>query len=381
MPQGCYIHCINDEDLSKHLRDVNDLLTKLQLAQWVDIKTISENNTYGLLCVLKRHTVHERLPQFNTLSLRQQFQLNERSESEALTCEVMLAMLASPCLLTFPSYEEFLSAQSMRHTIAQSARKTSMAFKTDMVDRPSQYWSYSEDTGFTLNPGSSLIEALRVTTQPDISGRLYGFSCYRATEYVILLAIAQEAQKKHPELLCALEAQWQRKAVMSGKFHEVFLHEHGSNNNPLPMCWFVPGDRVWFRNPDDASSDVPGYEGSWVIYLGNGFFANFWQPDHPYDLTTKCLEIYHWRHGVFTDDQNTLRMDEAKVEQLVMMSKQDPQDTRVICEHMMRLRDPQGVYADGGCMDNTRESPRWVLPCTIDITLPDVALPSAPHEH
>ncbi len=376
MPQGCYIHCANHEDVSNHLRDLKTLLTELQIAQWIDVKTISENNRHGLLCVLESSTVHALLPQFNTLSLRQQFQLHERSESEALTCEVMLAMLASPCLLTFPSYAEFLSTQNIRRVIAQGASKTSMLFRTDMVDRPTEYWSYSEDTGFTLKPGSSLIEALRVTTQPDISGRLYGFSCYRATEYVILLGIAQEAQNNHPELLAALEKQWQHKAVLSGKFHDVFLREYGSNDAPLPMCWFVPGDRVWFRNPDDASSDVPGYEGSWVIYLGNGYFANFWRPDCPYDLTTKCLEIYHWRHGVFTDEQNTLRMDEDKVEALVAQTKQDPQTTQMICERMMRLRDPQGVYADGGCMDNTRETPRWVLPNTIDIVLPDVSLPS-----
>jgi hypothetical protein len=37
---------------------------------------------------------------------------------------------------------------------------------------------------------------------------------------------------------------------------------------------------------------------------------------------------------------------------------------------MMRSRDPQGVYADGGCMDNTRESPRWIHSATTDISLP-----------
>jgi hypothetical protein len=37
---------------------------------------------------------------------------------------------------------------------------------------------------------------------------------------------------------------------------------------------------------------------------------------------------------------------------------------------MFRLRDPQGVYAQGGCMDTSRESPRWVRPDTTDIVLP-----------
>jgi hypothetical protein len=32
--------------------------------------------------------------------------------------------------------------------------------------------------------------ALEQATRPDISGALYSFSCYRATEYILLLAMA-----------------------------------------------------------------------------------------------------------------------------------------------------------------------------------------------
>jgi hypothetical protein len=346
MPQGCFIQCVDDADALNQLHHAKTQMQTLGIGHWVKMEITSQADQLGLLCVLERETAHQRLPEFNTLALRQQFQLVTCSEKEALVREVMLAMLTSPLLLTFPSYAEFLSAQNMRLSIALNAQKTAMAFKTDMVDRPQAYWTYSNDHGFTLRPDASLIEALKVTTQPDLSGQ-------------------------------ALEAQWRQSAVMSGKFHDVFLREYGSNDAPLPKFWFVPGDRVWFRNPDDASSDVPGYEGSWVIYLGNGLFANFWRPDQPYDLVTKCLEIYHWRHGVFTDEHNNLQMDECKVDQLVALSKQDSLGLQKICERMMRLRDPQGIYADGGCMDNTRESPRWVRPNTTDIRLPDAPLGSS----
>jgi Protein-glutamine gamma-glutamyltransferase len=362
MPQGCFIQCVDDADALNQLHNAKTQMQTLGIGHWVKMEITSQADQLGLLFVLERETAHQRLPEFNTLALREQFQLVTCSEKEALVREVMLAMLTSPLLLTFPSYAEFLSAQNMRLSIALNAQKTAMAFKTDMVDRPQAYWTYSNDHGFILRPEASLIEALKVTTQPDLSGQLYGFSCYRATEYVILLAIAQEAQNHHPELLSALETQWRQSAVMSGKFHDVFLREYGSNDAPLP---------------DDASSDVPGYEGSWVIYLGNGLFANFWRPDQPYDLVTKCLEIYHWRHGVFTDEHNNLKMDECKVDQLVALSKQDSLGLQKICERMMRLRDPQGIYADGGCMDNTRESPRWVRPNTTDIRLPDAPLGSS----
>jgi hypothetical protein len=38
---------------------------------------------------------------------------------------------------------------------------------------------------------------------------------------------------------------------------------------------------------------------------------------------------------------------------------------------MIRLRDPQGVYADGGCIDASRECPRFICPDSSDIFLPE----------
>jgi hypothetical protein len=43
----------------------------------------------------------------------------------------------------------------------------------------------------------------------------------------------------------------------------TLLREHGTVESPLPARWFVPGDRVWFRNPDERSADAEGFEGSW----------------------------------------------------------------------------------------------------------------------
>ncbi|MBL9133467.1 MAG: hypothetical protein JNG86_19810 [Verrucomicrobiaceae bacterium] len=39
----------------------------------------------------------------------------------------------------------------------------------------------------------------------------------------------------------------------------------------------------------------------------------------------------------------------------------DPQATTAIYERMQRLRYAQGIYAAGGCIDSTRESPAFVL--------------------
>ncbi len=110
----------------------------------------------------------------------------------------------------------------------------------------------------------------------------------------------------------------------------------------------------------------------WVYYLGGGRFANFWRRDQPFTLESKCLEIYHWRHATYSDDDGELRIDEAKALAYVEASHRDPEAEQGILQHMMRLRDPRGVYAQGGCIDATREHTRWMRPGTSDIVLPGI---------
>lgn len=287
--------------------------------------------------------------------------------------EILTAMLAAPHPLEFPSYAEFASAVNIRRNLVVAARKTELTFDTGAAERPTDYWTYSEERGFTVLPGKTLIAAIERATQPGISGPLYSFSCYRATEYVILLSIAQELASVNPPLLGRLQAQWETQAIMSGRFHEVFLREYGSMDDPLPTSYYIPGDRLWFRNPDEPSSDIAGYEGSWVFYLGGGLFSNFWRSDRPYTLKTKCIEIYHWRHGIARGEKGRRYMNEALVERWVQESLDNPVEEARILAAMQRLRAPKGVYGEGGCLDASREFPRLVCAGTSDIVLPSVA--------
>jgi hypothetical protein len=140
---------------------------------------------------------------------------------------------------------------------------------------------------------------------------------------------------------------------------------------PLPATYFVPGDRVWFRNPDATSSEASGFEGSWVVYLGNGLFSNFWKYQQPYSLAQKCVEIYHWRHGLYIDSDGEERIDEDRIAPQIEASLQNPAELAPLLEKMQRFREPRGVYTEaGGCMDTTREFARSVCPGTSDIVLP-----------
>jgi Protein-glutamine gamma-glutamyltransferase len=120
------------------------------------------------------------------------------------------------------------------------------------------------------------------------------------------------------------------------------------------MNYYVPGDRVWFKNPDERFSNASGYEGSWVIYLGGGKFSNFWKRDAPYTLNNKLMEVYHWRHGVSLDDTCIMQMDEELVEDKVAATRADPVKKQKVLKRMARYRDPMGVYSEGGCIDASR---------------------------
>ena len=286
-----------------------------------------------------------------------------------LTREIVLSMLLGPVAYRYPSIEELRAAVRVREHLVDIGGQAVLAFDTDEARRPTDCWRYSERTGFTLLPGVELKAALERTILPAQERLLSSFSCYRATEYVYLLGIARTLQEFNPPLAELLQQQWERRGILSSEFHEIFLVEYCGIDRPMPLRYYVPGDRVWFRNPDEPSSNAEGYEGSWVFYLGNGRFGNFWKPGQPYTLEGKCLEIYHWRHGTYHDGTR-LRVNDDMVDAHVARSRENPREVDAILARMMRLRDPSGIYADGGCVDATRECVRRLCPGTAGLPLP-----------
>jgi len=333
-----------------------------------------EDGTVALVASLRPEFQQTHMPGFNSLNLSTSLgPANTADHSNgawALEREIWVALLGSPHRFVFRDLEALKSHVRVRRNMALAARLTALAFKTEAAERPEADWHYEEEPGFILKPGRPLINALIAATQPEATGKLYDFSCYRATEYVILLGIAQELQANHPALLAQLQQLNERHAVRSGQFHEVFLIEYGSMEDPLPARFYVPGDRLWFRNPDERSADVTGYEGSWVMYMGGGLFSNFWKRDTPFSLESKAIEIFHWKDGVYTDAQGELQMDETVVERLVAQTQADPEARARVLERMLRMRDPKGVYAEGGCIDTTREYPKNVSREHCDLVLP-----------
>lgn len=361
--RGFHVDLIEPGQHRAVLNKLDDLGLSVYLAQ---AKSLN-----GYHFALSADASEQLAPHADTMNLCARLGLDTVARSADLEREIVLAMLAAPRALSFPSAAEFLSAVAIRRNIVQAARRTQLAFGTAHAERPPSHWRYDEDCGFTLAPGQPLIDALILATQPDAGdGRLYSFSCYRASEYVMLLGMAQELEQANPALLAALQQRWERRAIQSRAFHDTFLAEFGSLEAPLPPRFYVPGDRVWFRNPDPHSSDASGYEGSWVIYLGDGMFSNFWKRERPYSFADKCLEIYHWRDGTFVDAAGDLRMNEDIVEARMAQTRASEPTLAAVLERMMRLRDASGVYGEGGCLDFSREFMRHVCAESTDIVLP-----------
>lgn len=168
-----------------------------------------------------------------------------------------------PCIAESPHSP---AAERLRTGLSQTHGRLDLRQCLNVSASPTPASDDFERKGFVVKPGYSLIASLIEATQPHVSSKLYSFSsfsCYRATEYLLVLlpAIAQEVERNNPELLARLQQQWGQRPIMSGQFHDVFLREYGSMQGSLPPKYYVPGDRLWFRNPDGHSSDVSGYAG------------------------------------------------------------------------------------------------------------------------
>ena len=306
---------------------------------------LSANDRLGAIC-----------PKFDTAPIQAILWERQPTRKNTMLSEIILAMALSPQAIPFNSTSEFKSTLRMRRNAVEVASRTELSFDTSSITRPQAFWVYTKENGFLLRQGISLAEGLERALCPDVSGFTYAFSCQRASEYLMLYAVVRELSKVNKAGLHAVEEQWRKRALTGDDFLFRFLEERGSREAPMPMRYYIPGDRIWFKNPDDHSSDIEGFEGSWVIYLGGGRFCNLWDRHHPYTLEEKCLEIHYWSQSVEVNSAGIAWINEVVVKELVEEALRDPAIQRSILEKMMVYRDPAGVYADGGCIDLSRDS-------------------------
>ena len=342
-------------DSERRLRQVQRCLRSLGIDDLVDC-SMSTGGDGRYLHLRASHRLLALCPDFDTSTITTILHTRQPNRDRALISEIILAMALSPDVVYFGSEQELKSNLRMRCTVVQVASRTELNFDTSSITRPQAYWIYTKENGFLLRQGVSLADGLERALCPDVSGFTYAFSCQRASEYLILYAVVCELQKVNKTGLNDVEQQWRKRALTGDDFLFRFLGERGTRENPMPMRYYIPGDRIWFKNPDDHSSDLEGFEGSWVIYLGGGRFCNLWDRHRPYTLEEKCLEIYYWSQCVEVSPAGILWMNEAVVKEQVEKALHEQDLSGPILKKMMVYRDPTGVYAEGGCIDLSRDS-------------------------
>jgi hypothetical protein len=342
-------------DSERRLRQAQRCLRYLGIDDFVDC-SLSTGGNERHLHFRASHRLLVLCPDFDTANITTFLRTHQPQKDPALMSEIILAMALSPNVVYFDSVQELKSNLRMRCTVVNAASRTELNFDTSSITRPQAYWIYTKENGFLLRQGVSLADGLERALCPDVSGYTYAFSCQRASEYLILYAVVCELQRVNKTGLNDVEQQWRKRALTGDDFLFRFLGERGTRENPMPMRYYIPGDRIWFKNPDDHSSDIEGFEGSWVIYLGGGRFCNLWDCRSPYTLEEKCLEIYYWSQCVEVSPAGVPWMNEAVVKERVQLALDDPAIKKPILQKMMVYRDPTGVYADGGCIDLSRDS-------------------------
>jgi hypothetical protein len=342
-------------DSERRLRQAQRCLRSLGIDDLVDC-SMSAGGDGRYLHLRASHRLLALCPDFDTANITTILHTRQPNRDRALISEIILAMALSPDVVYFGSEQELKSNLRMRCTVVQVASRTELNFDTSSITRPQAYWIYTKENGFLLRQGVSLADGLERALCPDVSGFTYAFSCQRASEYLILYAVVCELQKVNKTGLNDVEQQWRKRALTGDDFLFRFLGERGTRENPMPMRYYIPGDRIWFKNPDDHSSDLEGFEGSWVIYLGGGRFCNLWDRHRPYTLEEKCLEIYYWSQCVEVSPAGILWMNEAVVKERVEKALHEQDLSGPILKKMMVYRDPTGVYAEGGCIDLSRDS-------------------------
>ena len=352
---GFAISLVDQADLVRRLHQVQRCLRLLGIDDLLDCEVHNASNL-SWLHLSANDQLQAICPNFDTAPIQAYLSGRSQDSESRMVAEILLAMALSPQTIPFKTTREFKSALRMRRNAVDVASRTELSFDTNSITRPQAYWFYTKENGFLLRQGVSLAEGLERALCPDVSGSTYAFSCQRASEYLMLYAVVRELSKVNKAGLHAVEEQWRKRALTGDDFLFRFLEERGTRDNPMPMGYYIPGDRIWFKNPDDHSSNIEGFEGSWVIYLGGGRFCNLWDRERPYTLEEKCLEIYYWSQCVEVSPAGVPWMNEEAVKERVQLALNDPAIKHPILQKMMVYRDPAGVYADGGCIDLSRDS-------------------------
>ena len=255
-------------------------LQQLGLASLVDVQLLAGDATTApaMQVALQPTLIEHWAPGHDTRALSRTLALDPR-HADDLAREIVVALLLSPVAFTFPSHAEWAAAVRVRQGIVQAARDTRLHPDPTGPRHPPEDWQLQPGHPPLLRPERPLTAALQALLQPA-QGPGFALSPYRASEYVLLLGLAEETLRHHPALYSRLQVRFQHRPVRDCEFHQALMRQIGSPEAPLPSGFAVPGDRVWLRPPPspgmlDTRRPIGG---RWAIYLGQGQYREFETP-------------------------------------------------------------------------------------------------------
>lgn len=140
--------------------------------------------------------------------------------------------------------------------------------------------------------------------------RKYSIGCLAAARLLMLQGILDYYNRvsPNPEMLSFILEKIKKGGF---KLYDIDPDRHNPKGKLLiieekiPAKNIIPGDWLYFKNPDKISREKFGYEGSNVIYLGNNKFVDFYNSNnHGYTIEEKFHSVYQWRNGVFDKEDD-----------------------------------------------------------------------------
>jgi len=254
--------------------------------------------------------------------------------------EILFAMLHPGRLTEFNGAACNVQALADQVGLRQNVVAWSEDITWDWPDGTPANWNPRYWKKGTPVPGVALHDALN---DMFFHQHKYGIGCYTATKVVYAQATLDYYRrvKKDPATARMVEerlmadgdplvqiepgSMWSFEedfdpSDMNRQGKMVRVHEAVAPGN------FIPGDWLYFRNTDPKTWDKTGYEGSNSVYLGRNRFDDYYNDNnHHYNYDEKIVEVFQWRHGVFSRSRDWAKRVPVSPEQIDLLSK-SPED-------------------------------------------------------
>ena len=167
---GIWLLCEHQDAVQVDLARLREWLATLGALPFLSIHPQDAKGIHFLHVQANRSVpvLSDLVDRVDTLGIAAALELDSLHRDDHLALEIVVSLAMSPIVFPFPSLSELQSSVNMRTRIARAANQAELAFDTEGIERPAQYWHYHESTGFILMPGQDLVEALIHTTHPPM---------------------------------------------------------------------------------------------------------------------------------------------------------------------------------------------------------------------